>query len=253
MSAEMVVGSGVLVSEGHGLSQVERVMDAFIAPSKTFTDILRDTSWWLPFVLMMVFSLATAYTVDKQVGFERVNETQLHNSPKQEEAMNQMTPEQKAQRMAISTKITMYITYAVPVMIVLGFAIYALLLWASFNFILGASTTFWQVFAVCFYASLPYLLLNVLTIFLLHFGGNAEAYDYKNPVGTNLGFYMTDSAGWVKALLGRLDLVQLWTVGLTIYGMSIIAKKTIAQAAMVVLVLWGIMTLFTVGGALMAG
>ena len=31
-----------------GLSQVERVVDTFIAPSKTITDILRSTSWWLP-------------------------------------------------------------------------------------------------------------------------------------------------------------------------------------------------------------
>ena len=252
MAAEMVVGDGVVLPQEHGLSQVERVVDTFVAPSKTFTDILRDTSWWLPFVLMVVFSLATAYTVDKQVGFDRVTETQIHNSPKQEEAMNQMTPDQKAARMAITTKITKGITYAVPVMLVVGFAIYALLLWASFNFLLGASTTFWQVFAVCFYAALPYLLLNVLVIILLHFGGNAEAYDYKNPVGTNLGYYLTDSPGWMKALLGRLDLIQLWTVGLTIYGMSIVAKKTMMQAAMVVLALWGIMTLFTVGGALMS-
>ncbi len=253
MSAEMVAGDGMVMREAGGLSQVERVVDTFIAPSKTFTDILRDASWWLPFLLMVVFSLATAYTVDKQVGFDRVTETQIHNSPKQEEAMNQLPPDQKAARMAMTTKITKGITYAVPVMLVLGFAIYALLLWASFNFILGASTTFWQVFAVCFYASLPYLLLNVLTIVLLHFGGNPEAYDYKNPVGTNMGYYMTDSAAWVKALLGRLDLIQLWTVGLTIYGMSIISKKTTAQAAMVVLVFWGIMTLFTVGGAFMGG
>jgi hypothetical protein len=28
-----------------GLSQVERVVDTFIAPTKTFTDILRNTTW----------------------------------------------------------------------------------------------------------------------------------------------------------------------------------------------------------------
>ena len=36
---------------GPGLSQVERVVDTFVAPSKTFTDILRDQAggcriWW---------------------------------------------------------------------------------------------------------------------------------------------------------------------------------------------------------------
>ena len=32
---------------GTGLSEVERVVDTFIAPTKTFTDILRSASWWL--------------------------------------------------------------------------------------------------------------------------------------------------------------------------------------------------------------
>ena len=39
------------------LSQVERVLDTFIAPSKTFHDILRDTSWWLPWLLGVLVTL----------------------------------------------------------------------------------------------------------------------------------------------------------------------------------------------------
>ena len=249
MSETMVANSGLVMPESHGLSEVERVVDTFVAPSKTFNDILRSASWWLPFVLMVVFSLATSFVVDKQVGFERVTETQIHNSPKQEDAMNQLPPDQKAQRLATAAKVTKGISYGIPVFLLVGFAVYALILWASFNFVLGASTTFWQVFAVCFYASLPYLLLNVLTILTLYFGGNPEAYDYKNPVGTNIGYYMTDAAPWLKALMGRFDLVQLWTVGLVTYGMSIVAKKTIAQSAMVVLGFWLLVTIFTVGSA----
>ena len=41
------------MAEVTGLSQVERVVDTFVAPSKTFTDILRSTSWWLPFLLLV--------------------------------------------------------------------------------------------------------------------------------------------------------------------------------------------------------
>jgi hypothetical protein len=41
-----------------GLSQVERVVDTFVASSKTFTDILRSTSWWLPFRSLVEDALA---------------------------------------------------------------------------------------------------------------------------------------------------------------------------------------------------
>ncbi len=51
-----------------GLSQVERVVDTFIAPSKTFTDILRSTSWWLPFLLAVVVSIGVTFAIDKSGG-----------------------------------------------------------------------------------------------------------------------------------------------------------------------------------------
>ncbi len=249
MSETLVANSGMVMPESHGLSEVERVVDIFVAPSKTFHDILRSASWWMPFVLMILFSLVTSYVVDRQVGFEQVTKTQIHSSPKQEDALNQLPPDQQAQRISMQVKMTKIFTYGIPVFLLLGFAIYALILWASFNFVLGSSTTFWQVLAVCFYASLPYLLLNVLTISTIYFGGNPEAYDMKNPVGTNIGYYMSESAPWLKALLGRFDLVQLWIVALVTYGMSIIAKKTIAQSAMVVLGFWLLVTIVTVGAA----
>ena len=246
---EAIADAGGLSPVSPGLSQLERVVDTFIAPSKTFRDILRNASWWLPFILMVVGSLASGFVVQKQVGFDRVNENQIHASPKQEDALNQLPPDQKAQRLAMGTKITGYITYSIPVILLVSFAIYALILWGCFNFVLGANTTFPQVFAVTFYAALPYLLLNILLIATLYFGGNAEAYDYKNPVGTNAAYFMTDVAPWIKAILGEFDVIKLWTLALQVLGMAIIAKKTITQSAMVVIGLWLIRVILTVGAA----
>ena len=74
------------------MSQVERVVDTFVAPKKTFKDILRSTSWWLPFLLLVLVTLGTTVVVEKQVGWGRVAENQLHQNPKQEEAMANLTP-----------------------------------------------------------------------------------------------------------------------------------------------------------------
>jgi hypothetical protein len=96
---------------------------------------------------------------------------------------------------------------------------------------------------------LPYLLLTILTIVTLYAGGNAEAFDQKNPVGTNLAYYMPDAAPMVKAVLAQIDIVKLWTLALEIMGMAIIAKKTIAQSATVIGSLWVLTTLLSVAGA----
>jgi hypothetical protein len=229
----------VMVAEGaNGLSEIERVVDTFIAPTATFKDILRNASWWLPFVLLVVSSLATAFVVERQVGFDQVYENQVRMSPKTQERMADMDPAQKAQATRISVAVTKYITYGSSILIAVFLAIYALILWATFNFGLGAKTTFGQVFAVTMYAALPYMVISLLTIVTLCFGGNAEGYDYKNPVATNLAYFLPDIAPWMRGLLTSFDVVKLWSVALEVIGMAIIAKKTIAQSALIVGVFW---------------
>lgn len=249
MASNVATADGL--SEPAGLSQGERVIDAFIAPSATFHDIVRNQSWWLPALLIVLFSFAQAYTVQRQVGFDRVTQNQLQPSSKQADAMNQLPPDQRAARMAIMTKFTAGITYAMPVILLLGFAFYALVLWGLFNFLLGASTGFSEVFAVCLYSSLPYILLTILVIITLFFGGNAESYDYRYPAATGLGYFLTDTAPWLRALLGRLDLIQLWSLVLTTLGMAIVAKKSMLQSALVVAGWWVLVTILSVGGAAM--
>ncbi len=230
-----------------GLSQIERVVDTFVAPSKTFHDILRDASWWLPFLLMFLGSISVGWSVQKELGFERAYVNSLKSSPGAEDRINSLDPDQKARTLAISAVVAKYVTYGFPILAGIVLAIYSLVLWAAFNFGLGATTTFWQVYAVSWYAFLPFLLRSALTVFTLHFGGNAETYDYNNPVGTNLAYYMPDSGPAIKALLSSFDIIRLWSVGLQVMGMAIIAKKTIAQAAFIVVGIFLILVLVQVG------
>jgi hypothetical protein len=250
MSNEMVADSGVPTPGVAGLSQIERVVDTFVAPSKTFKDILRSASWWLPLLLLIVASLGSAFVVDHQVGFDRVYENQIRLSSKAEERLSSLTPEQKAQNLKISTVVTKYTTYGSFVFILIFIAIYALILWASFNFGLGAKTTFGQVFAVSMYSALPYLVTTILTVAMLYFGGNVDAYDYKNPVGTNLAYFMPDASPLLRGLLSSFDIVKLWSDVLVVIGMAIVAKKSIMQSAVVVGIFWVIGVLFTVAAAM---
>jgi hypothetical protein len=221
-----------------GLSQVERVVDTFIAPTKTFTDILRSTSWWLPFLLLVLVTLGSTLTMEKQVGWERVAENQVHQNPKQEEAMANLTPEQRTGRIQVAAKIWRYLSYGSFALILMFVAIFSLIYWASFNFGLGAKTTFSQMFAVSMYASLPRLLIGVLSILTLLFGNDAESFDAKNPVGTNLAYYMPDSGPALKAALSFFDVIGLWQLVLLVIGMAIVAKVSTGRAAAVVVGWW---------------
>jgi hypothetical protein len=225
-------------SQGPGLSQVERVMDTFIAPKKTFKDILRNTSWWMPFLLLVLVSLGSSAVIEKQVGWGRVAENQIHQNPKQEEAMASLTPEQRASRMQVTASVWRYLSYASFAFILVFVAIFALIYWASFNFGLGAKTTFGQMFALCMYASLPRLLTGILAILTLLFGNSADTYDARNPVGTNLAYFMPDAAPALKAALGFFDVIGLWQLALLVIGTAIVAKVSTGKAAAVVVGWW---------------
>ncbi len=225
----------VLPLEGQPLSQVERVVDTFIAPSKTFTDILRSTSWWLPFLLLLIVTLASTVTIDKKIGFDRVAEQSVEQSASSQERMSQLTPDQRARQMhiiGISMKVA---SYGFSVFALVISLIIALLNWASLNFGFGAKTTFGQNFAVVMYASLPRLFIGLLNIIFVLAGVNTENFNLNNPVGTNLGYYLTDSPKWVQAAASSLDIFAIWTLVLSIIGLSVISGKTKGQTSIVVI------------------
>jgi hypothetical protein len=242
--------SPALAPTAPGLSQVERVVDTFIAPSKTFADILRSASCWVPILLLILATFGSGFIIDRQVGYERVYDNQMRLSPKQAERMDQLPPEQKPAIVARTIASYKYFTYGASAVILIVTALYALVLWASFNFGLGAQTSFGQVFAVTMYASLPYLVQTLLVAITLLFGDNAENFDLKNPVGTNLAYFLPDAAPILKGLLQSLDIVKLWSVVLQVIGMAIISKKTITQSALIVGIFWLVGVAFAVVGAL---
>jgi hypothetical protein len=237
--------------ETGGLSQIGRVVDTFVAPTATFRDILRSSAWWLPFVLMIVFSTAATYTVDRHVGFNRVAENQVLSSPKQEEQMAELTPEDRAAQMDKRAMGTRYFTYGFPLILLLVWAIYAAIMLGTFNFGLGARMTYGQAFAATIYSSLPYLLVSLLTVLTVALGNNAESFDLQNPVGTNLAYYLPDLAPWLKSLLMQFDVVRLWSLGLSIVGFKIVSGRTTGQAAAVVIGWWLLFVLMGVAAAAM--
>ena len=227
-----------LVAEGAGLSQVERVVDTFVAPSKTFTDILRSANCWLPLVLMVVLTLAFSFAVDKKIGYRAVAETNVAHSPAQQDRMQNLTPEAREHAMELSANITRIIAYGSFVFILLIILIHTLLLWASFNFVLGAKATFPKVFAVITFAGLPKIFVSILTIALLFAGVGTDNFDLNNPVGTNLGYFLSSQSRAVQVAGSFFDVFGLWSLILLVLGMSILSGKKMAASAIVVVGWW---------------
>src|ERR1700681_72299 len=94
------------------LSEGARILNTFIAPSKTFTDLQRKASWWGPFVLLCLVIVLFMVVLDRQIGFTQVTKNEMAKSPKRAEQFDKLPPEQKAQQLEFAVKITKGFSYA---------------------------------------------------------------------------------------------------------------------------------------------
>ncbi len=207
------------------LSQGERVIDTFIAPSKTFTDILRSQSWWLPFLISAIVSYGYVFALQSRVGWDTIAANAIKQDPKAVERMANAPAAQQAQVQKITTASLQYGLYASPIIILISAAVIALVLWGTINFLFGGRATFGRVFAVWLYGSLPLQLLYILAIVTLFAGVDKEAFNINNPVGTNIGFYLpAESPQWMIKLGTSIDIFWVWSMILAGIGLAIVAK-----------------------------
>jgi hypothetical protein len=227
-----------------GLGQVERIVDTYIAPSKTFSDIRRDASWWAPFLLMTVLALVFSYVVLNKIGLSTLVEGVIHQSSMLEDRIASSTPEQAA-AMRHGMEMQFKFMYVAPVFLLIVGMICSGIFLATANFIFGGRATFKQMTAVWFYGTLPLAITSLLTIITVFAGISADSFNIKNAIGTNVGYYLAsgDSPRWLVTLLSSVDVMAIWSALLLTLGISTVAGIKRGAAAVVVFGWWAVYVL----------
>lgn len=232
------------------LSQVQRVVDTFVAPSKTFTDILRSASWWLPWLVGVIVTLGLGFAVQQKIGWDKTYDNLLRQNPSQQQRLEQAPPDQQARTRAIATTVTKDIFWGTPVLALLFAVIAAGVLLASVNFGFGGRAKFGQMFAVWMYATLPWSIQGLLGIITIYAGVDPDSFNLKNFVGTNIGYYLpTDLPKTLIALGTAIDIFTIWSLILLTIACAIVGRVKRGQAAVVVWGWWILITLVKVGFA----
>lgn len=218
------------------LSEAQRILYTFTAPSKTFADIRRSAAWWAPFLLMVISSFCFVYTMQTKVGWDQVVENMRANmSEKQKERLEQLPPDQQ-QRQAQGMKMGVrYTSYAFPIFILVVNVIFAAILMATFNFGLGTAIPYSRALAITMYAGIVGILKSVLAIVTMFAGADPANFNLENPVGTNLAFFVDKaSVGALYPLLQVLDIFTIWTCVLMGIGFAVVGgKKTSTGIAVI--------------------
>lgn len=229
------------------MSEGARIINTFIAPSKTFTDLRRSAAWWGPWILISIFSVAFMFAVGKQVTFEQVSKNQIEHSTKRAEQFDKLPADQQQKQLQISSKIIGFFAYGSPALILFYFLISTVAVWVTFKVGTTAETTFGQAYAITMYASLPGIIGAILGIISLFAGVNPEGFDINNPVGTNLAYYLDpDTTGkFIRAMASTFDVISIWSVILIGIGYACTSKVKRSTAIAIVagwFIAWKLLT-----------
>src|ERR1700684_3591347 len=129
------------------LSEGSRLLNTFVAPSKTFTDLRRNASWWGPWLLISICALIFVYAMSRQVGFEQISKNEIAHSSRAEQ-FDKLSPDDQAKQIRFSNTLIGYFSWGTPVTIPIFFAIGTVVLWATFNFGAGANVPFKRAYAI---------------------------------------------------------------------------------------------------------
>jgi len=230
------------------LSQGARIINTFIAPSKTFTDLRRSASWWALWLLVSIFSLVFIYAMGRQVGFEQISKNQVAHSSRADQ-FDKLPADQQASQIRLSSKIVGFFAYGSPLLILFYVLIETLALWLTFKLVAGAETSFGQAYAISFYAGLPGIIGAILGTISLFAGVSPEGFDINNPVGTNLAYYLDpETTGkFLRGMASSLDVLSIWTIVLVGIGYACTSKVKRTNAIVIVAVWYLAYKLLTSG------
>jgi hypothetical protein len=233
--------------EATPLSEGARLVNVFIAPSKIFTDLRRSASWWAPFLLLCVMSLAFVYVVDQKIGFRKVAENQIQASPKAAQRMEQLPADQRERTMQQQAKFFRNFSYAYPIVILLWNVIIAAILFATFKFGASAEVKFKTSLAIVMYASLPLLVKTLLATLSVAAGASADSFTFQNPVATNPGYFLTPAdSPFLYNVATACDIFMIWTLIVTAIGFTCVSKVK-RSTALAIVFAWYVV--FALGGA----
>jgi hypothetical protein len=235
---------------GPGLSEPQRLVNTFIAPRKTFEDLKRNPSWWVPWLITGIFSIIFGAVAVQKIDIPRFLQQQIEKSPSAQRRLEQLTPEQRERGMAVQATIVKGTFFAFPVISLLSGLVIAAVLMAVFNFILGAEVPFQRAMAVVFYSYVPLIISTILLTVSILVSSDPNTIDITNPMPTNLGFFM-DPLGnqFIYSIASSLDIFSIWVVTLLGLGFATTSSNRRPDAATGITTMFVVFAIFVLGRA----
>ena len=238
------------VTPAQPANSIGRIFGAIVSPKETFASIAQKPTWLAPVILSCIVGLALMSVFTSRVGWVRAMEKQDQATAAMQQRMDQMTPEQRQQTIALQAKIAEPVTLTLSVAgpFLFTFILSALFL-GLFKLVYGAQLDLKLSMGVVSYAFVPrliYALLGILVIFLK----DPSQVDLQNMVASNPGALLSvETARWLVVLATQFDFFTFWIMLLLAMGFHAASPKKISTigAFAGIFGLWAVWVIVLVG------
>jgi hypothetical protein len=236
-----------------GMGTFSRLTGVFFEPGKTFEDIGRRPSWFVPLLVSILAALAFYSAYGQRVGWERAVRQQIATNARMAQQIEQIPADQRDAQIAMRAKFAGIGYYVVPLVITPIITLISAGILLGLTAMMSAGLRYKQVFAVVCFAGLPMVikfLLSIVVVFLK----NPDDFNLQNPLAFNIAAFMDPltSSKFLYTFATAFDAFAIWVVILTAIGLSAAAgrkKLSFGGALFAVLVPWVVFVGF---GATMA-
>jgi hypothetical protein len=220
-----------------GMSTMQKIIGIYSAPRRTFEAIDQNPTWFLPFIIGVVFFLIFQFlTVDLQMDYRM----------EMMEARGDIPQEQMDVAKAQMQGPVKYIGFvAGPIVWLIMILIIAALFYVAGNLMIGGDTSFKKVFAIVAWTGLIGVISFIIMTLLILSKGTMHG------VALDLSILLdTPAIGEDKStlyrILSKFDVFVIWEIVLYIIGMSVTYKATVKKAAVPILSLWALWIIVSV-------
>jgi len=219
-------------------SSAARLWGAIVSPVQTFEEIAGDPHFILCLSLQAAVAAVLWFFMLHRVGAVPMVQQAMAQSGRAQG----MDPATLQRAVAVTARLYQYMPAGIALGVLLGTLVMSWIVQGVANALLGRNARFKQALAVTSHAFLPELVRSLVAALVLALMADPSRFNYLNPLGDNLGFYLSRAAvgPFLFALAGHLSLFSLWVLILLAIGIARLdlRKKGIAGPFWALFSLW---------------
>lgn len=223
------------ITANHERSGPVSFLSMFTSPLATFDSLRKQPRWLVPIAFSAMVSAAANFYVIQRIGLVRLIETASRSN-------SIIDPQAAIQNvLAHQNQILFFQAASIFLNVFLIALVAANFFWLTLM-LFGYDISFRKTLAVVAYANMPPVVAKgCMTVFTAAVIRDAGTLDIKNPLATNLAFFLQPSSPIALRILTSIDAIALTNAALLIVGLARVCPKLSPSAASrMVFICWAI-------------